>query len=78
MACVDQTKELATRLHEALRGLERIVRGPFAQIRPGWVERARAELSPWIDPWADPEGHGPKLSLLRDQLEVVAGFLTPR
>lgn len=75
VASVDQTRELATRLHEALRALEGIVEGPSAEIHPEWVERARVELWPWFDPWADPESRGPKLSLLRDSLEVVAAFL---
>jgi hypothetical protein len=75
VASVEQTRELARRLHDALRGLEDIVEGPEAEIRPEWVERARAELEPWIDPWADPRGHGPKLSLLRDMLTIVAEFL---
>lgn len=75
VASVEQTSELARQVRHALRGLEDIVEGPAAEIRPDWVERARAELEPWIDPWADPRGPGPKLSLVRDTLTTVAEFL---
>ncbi|HEY0986979.1 MAG TPA: hypothetical protein VGD80_08005 [Kofleriaceae bacterium] len=76
VANVEQTRELAQRLGEALRGLEGVVEGRFDEVRPEWVERARTELWTEIEEWPDLEGRrGPKLSLLRAKLEVAASFL---
>jgi hypothetical protein len=76
VASVEQTKELAQRLDEALRGLADIVEGPFDEVRPEWVERVQAQLEPWIEDWPDREGRRtPKLSLMRARLEVAANFL---
>jgi len=76
VANVEQTRELAQRLDEALRGLEGIVEGPIDEVRPEWLERVRVDLSTEIDESPDSEGRPrPRLSLMRAMLEVAAGFL---
>ena len=73
---VEQTKELAQRLGEALRGLESVVEGRFNEVRPEWVERVRADLWTEVEDLPDLEGRSrPTLSLMRAQLEVAASFL---
>jgi hypothetical protein len=76
VASAEQTKELAQRLGEALRGLENMVEGPFHEVRPEWIERVRAELWTRVEDLPDLEGRTrPTLSLMRAELEVAASFL---
>jgi hypothetical protein len=76
VASLEQTKELAQRLGDALRGLEGVVEGPFDEVRPEWVERVRTDLWTQIEDSPDVEGRlRPRLSLMRAMLEVAAGFL---
>jgi hypothetical protein len=76
VANVEQTKELARRLDEALRGLEGVVEGPFDEVRPEWLERVRADLWTQIEELPDLEGRvWPRLSSMRVMLEIAASFL---
>jgi hypothetical protein len=76
VANVEQTKELARRLGEALRGLEGVVGGRFDEVRPEWVDRVRSDLWTEVEDLPDLEGRSrPTLSLMRARLEVAASFL---
>lgn len=72
---VEETRELARRLDEALHGLVDVVHGPFDDVRPEWVERVRADLWTEIDESRDPQPPGPRLSSMRIGLEIAAAFL---
>jgi hypothetical protein len=76
VASVEQTRELARRLDEALRGLEGVVEGPLDEVRPEWLERVRTDLWTQIEDSPDLEGNPrPRLSSMRVMLELAAGFL---